>query len=90
LNLITLFKALNWSTVIGNLSSGIKKTTPSEQGGVVRDPEYMNELMEVLVKREVIALRSRDGRVTDKPGYEMLGRWLTIVSRKVRPQPLDS
>ena len=61
LNLTALFSARNWSTEISNVVVGINQSTPSEHGGVVRLPWYLNFGTRGDVNRDIAGDKSSGG-----------------------------
>lgn len=69
--------------------SGIKNVTPSEQGGVVSDPEYKYFAADEVCKSTTGA-RSSPSTVVFVPAWVIAGSPATTVSIKVRPGPSDN
>jgi len=59
--LTALFSARNWSTEISNVVVGINQSTPSEHGGVVRLPWYLNFGTRGDVNRDIAGDKSSGG-----------------------------
>lgn len=87
---MTLFNALYCPTVIGIGRFGIKNVTPSEQGGVVKEPAYTKLFNDEFVSAVITGVRSISPIVMFVPRTVTFGRPATIESINGSPSPMVS